>query len=352
MREKQNEITLYRKYRPYTFQEVIGQEHITKTLESALKVGNFAHAYLFIGTHGTGKTSVARIFARELGCSENDLYEIDAASNRGIDDIRELRNSVRNLPFDSKYKVYIIDEAHMLTKEAFNALLKTLEEPPSFVVFILATTEFDKLPTTIVSRCQSFSFRKPSQNVLRDVSLVIAQREGYKIDPSAAELIAILGDGSFRDTLGVLQKVISISSDKKITIEEVELITGAPPRTLVNNFILTISENKLDEGLLIINKAVENNINIKIFLKLILAKLRFILLLRFMKKEMENDIKKDIDQNDFAFLKEMSNSTNTQLSSTTLLLFLDAYSKLDFSYIPQLPLELALIDIINKQEKN
>lgn len=352
MQKEQNEITLYRKYRPYTFQEVIGQEHITKTLESALKLGNFAHAYLFVGTHGTGKTSVARIFARELGCSENDLYEIDAASNRGIDDIRELRSSVQNLPFGSKYKVYIIDEAHMLTKDAFNALLKTLEEPPSFVVFILATTEPEKLPSTIVSRCQSFSFRKPSQNVLKDVSLNIAKKEGYKIDLSAAELIAILGDGSFRDTLGVLQKVISISTDKKITIEEIELITGAPPRALVNNFILAIAENKLDEGLLIINKAVENNINIKIFLKLILAKLRFILLLRFAKKEMENDIKKDIDQNDFKFLKDMSDIKNTQISSATLSVLLDAYSKLDFSYIAQLPLELALIDLVKKQSKD
>ena len=343
------ETTLYRKYRPQTFKEVIGQDHVVKTLESALKLDNFAHAYLFAGTRGTGKTSIARIFSHELGCTENDIYEIDAASNRGIDDIRELRDSVQTLPFDSKYKVYIIDEVHMLTKEAFNALLKTLEEPPAHVLFILATTESEKLPSTVVSRCQGFTFKKPSQNVLKEVSLNIAKKEGYTLDSSAAQLIAILGDGSFRDTLGMLQKVISTSADKKITAEEVETITGAPSRTLVNNFITAIAEEKLDAGLETVNKAAENNINMKIFLKLILAKLRFIILLRFA-KDMEEDIKNEIDEDDFKFLKKMSDPKNTKLSSVTLSEFLEAYSKLDFAYITQLPLELALIKLLGEKE--
>ena len=157
-----SDVALYRKYRPETFAQVIGQEPVIKALQGALSSDSLAHAYLFSGSRGTGKTSIARIFARELGSSENDTYEIDAASNRGIDDIRALRDAVRTLPFDSKYKVYIIDEVHMLTKEAFNALLKTLEEPPRHVIFILATTEEEKLPETIVSRCQSFRFKKPS----------------------------------------------------------------------------------------------------------------------------------------------------------------------------------------------
>ena len=147
---------LYRKYRPENFDEVLGQDHIVTTLSESLKLGNVAHAYLFSGGRGTGKTTMARILARAVNCSENDLYEIDAASNRGIDDIRELREAVNTLPFESPYKVYIIDEVHMLTKEAFNALLKTLEEPPAHALFILATTEMDKLPETIVSRCQTF----------------------------------------------------------------------------------------------------------------------------------------------------------------------------------------------------
>ena len=344
------ETTLYRKYRPQTFKEVIGQDHVVKTLESALKLGNFAHAYLFAGSRGTGKTSVARIFSHELGCTGNDIYEIDAASNRGIDDIRELRDSVQTLPFDSKYKVYIIDEVHMLTKEAFNALLKTLEEPPAHVIFILATTESEKLPSTVISRCQGFTFKKPSQNTLKDVSLNIAKKEGYTLDPSAAQLIAILGDGSFRDTLGILQKVISTSADKKITAEEVETITGAPSRALVDDFITAIAEDKLDAGLATVNKAVENNINMKMFLKLILAKFRFILLLRFA-KDMEADIKNEIDEDDFKFLKKMSDPQNTKLSSATLSELLVAYSKLDFAYITQLPLELALIKLLGQQEE-
>ncbi len=237
-----------------------------------------------------------------------------------------------------------------MTKEAFNALLKTLEEPPAHVIFILATTEQDKLPGTVVSRCQSFVFRKPSQNILKDVTLNISKKEGYKIDPSAAQLIAILGDGSFRDTLGMIQKVISTSVDKKITAEEVEMITGAPPRDLVNNFIVAIAENNLDAGLAAINKAAKNNINMKIFLKLILAKFRFILLLCFA-KEMESEIKKEVDEDDFNFFKKMKDSKSAKLSAATLSKLLDVHLKLDFAYIAQLPLELALIEILTDENK-
>ena len=216
-----NEIALYRKYRPQNFKDVLGQENIVKVLEGSIALGNISHSYLFAGSRGTGKTSVARIFAKAIGCSDNDLYEIDAASNRGIDDIRELREAVNTLPFESPYKVYIIDEVHMLTKEAFNALLKTLEEPPKHIVFILATTEIEKLPETIVSRCQVFSFKKPSQKILKELVLNLAKKEGFKIESSSADLIAILGDGSFRDTQGILQKILSFSKDKKISAEEI-----------------------------------------------------------------------------------------------------------------------------------
>ena len=186
-----SEIALYRKYRPSSFDDVLGQEHIVKVLKGALKLGNIAHAYLFFGTRGTGKTSVARIMAQELKTSDADIYEIDAASNRGIDDIRELRDSVRTLPFNSDYKVYIIDEVHMLTKEAFNALLKTLEEPPKHVIFILATTELDKVPETIISRCQTFTFKKPTLSVLKDLVLSVSKKENFTLDNAGAELIYI-----------------------------------------------------------------------------------------------------------------------------------------------------------------
>ncbi|TSD02465.1 MAG: DNA polymerase III subunit gamma/tau [Parcubacteria group bacterium Athens0714_24] len=165
---------LYRKYRPKNFDEVLGQDHIVGILKNAVKLGRISHAYLFSGPRGTGKTSVARILAKEAGCSEMDLIEIDAASSRGIDEIRSLREAVNFVPLQGKIKVYIIDEVHMLTKEAFNALLKTLEEPPSHVIFILATTELEKVPETIVSRCQSFSFYKIPENVLRKFIFNIA----------------------------------------------------------------------------------------------------------------------------------------------------------------------------------
>src|SRR5665647_129786 len=189
-----HDLALYRKYRPKNWKEVLGQDHIIKVLESSVESNKVSHAYLFVGSRGTGKTSVARIFASEIGVSANDMYEIDAASNRGIDDIRELRDGARVLPFDSKYKVYIIDEVHMLSKDAWGALLKTLEEPPKHVIFILATTELQKVPDTIVSRCQVFTFRKPTDSILTSVVTNVAKKEGFELDAGSAELLAILAD--------------------------------------------------------------------------------------------------------------------------------------------------------------
>lgn len=341
------ETALYRKYRPAKFKEVLGQDHIVNILSGAINLGNISHAYLFSGTRGTGKTSVARIFANEIGTTLNDLYEIDAASNRGIDDIRELREAVNIMPFESKYKVYIIDEAHMLTKEAFNALLKTLEEPPSHAIFVLATTEVHKLPDTIISRCQTYDFKKPSQAILREHVLDIAKREGFKLDSSSAELIAILADGSFRDALGILQKVVSASKGKKIDSKEVEKVTGAPSGEMVNNVIEAISEGKLNKGLKAVGKAVENNIDMSIFLKLILHKVRLVLLLRYA-KDMEKDIKEDLSKEDFDFLSKLAKEMN--VNSKVLEILLDAYQQTKYSYISQLPLELALVKLIKQDD--
>src|SRR6056297_1967272 len=169
---------LYRKYRPESFADVRDQDHIVSALEGAIKKGEIPHALLFSGTRGTGKTTLARIFAKAIGTSDMDLYEIDAASNRGIDDVRELKEAVHTLPYESEKKVYIIDEVHMLTKEAFNALLKTLEEPPEHVVFILATTEEEKLLDTILSRCQVFRLHSPSREVLQQTVISVAKEEG------------------------------------------------------------------------------------------------------------------------------------------------------------------------------
>jgi DNA polymerase III subunit gamma/tau len=345
------ETALYRKYRPKNFSEVIGQDHIINVLEGALREGSIAHAYLFSGSRGTGKTSVARILAREIGTSDNDLYEIDAASNRGIDDIRELREAVTVLPFDSRFKVYIIDEVHMMTREAFNALLKTLEEPPKHAVFMLATTEFEKLPETIVSRCQGFTFKKPSQRILKDAVNAIAKKEGFLLEAASADLIAMLGDGSFRDATGILQKVISSSADRKVSISEVEAVTGAPRGRLINDFISAIEGADIKSGLKAIHDAVENNADMKVFLKLILHKARSVMLIKYA-PDMEKIISNQFGEEDFIFLKALAGKKDGKIGPMELKALLDAYDDVGRAYIPQLPLELALIKIItnNRQQ--
>ncbi|OGI88906.1 DNA polymerase III, subunit gamma and tau, partial [Candidatus Nomurabacteria bacterium RIFCSPLOWO2_01_FULL_41_21] len=291
-----HELALYRKYRPQTFAEVLGQEHIVSVLESSVREHKVSHAYLFVGSRGTGKTSVARIFAKEIGVSANDMYEIDAASNRGIDDIRELRDGVRVLPFDSKYKVYIIDEVHMLSKDAWGALLKTLEEPPKHVIFIMATTEFHKVPETIISRCQVFIFKKGNEKFLKDIVEDVAKKEGFELEKGTSELLAVLADGSFRDALGVLQKVLNFTKGKKVQKGDVEKITGAPKTTLVNNFITAIAHKDLERGLKIVGEASAENLDMKLFLKLIILKFRMAIILRYapkLEEEMNNDLSED-----------------------------------------------------------
>lgn len=344
-----SEVSLYRKYRPEEFSDVIGQDHIVDVLKASLKSGKVAHAYLFSGSRGTGKTSVARIIARELKTSENDLYEIDAASNRGVENVRELRESVRSLPFDSKFKVYILDEVHMLTKEAFNALLKTLEEPPAHVIFILATTELEKVPETIVSRCQTFVFKKPTDAILKKLATDIAKKEGYKLDAGSAELIALLGDGSFRDTHGILQKILSFSSGKNISIEEVEKVTGAPSRALVHDVIESFANQDIEKGLTAIQKANEQNVDMRVFLKLILHLFRAVLLMR-VAPGMKKEVSEMLSETDQSFVAKMLTSGSTALSSKTLQLLLEAYQQTRFAFIAELPLELVLVKVLKEQE--
>ncbi len=345
-----HDLALYRKYRPKTFKEVLGQDHIVKVLESSVDTGKVSHAYLFVGSRGTGKTSVARIFAKQIGVSENDIYEIDAASNRGIEDMRELRDGVRVLPFDSKYKVYIIDEVHMLSKDAWGAFLKTLEEPPKHVIFILATTELHKVPDTIVSRCQVFTFRKPSDAILKNLVLDNAEKEGFELDNGSAELIAILGDGSFRDTQGMLQKVLNFSKNKKIKREDVEKITGAPKTILVNDFISAIAEKKLEEGIMAVRKASSENLDMKLYLKLIIQKFRMAIILKYAPK-LETEMTGDLSGEDLEFLKGLvKEDKEGNLRSPALSMLLEAYQDIDRAFVSELPLELALIKILSKSE--
>jgi DNA polymerase-3 subunit gamma/tau len=346
-----SETALYRKYRPSNFKEVLGQDHIVKVLKNSIELGNLAHAYIFAGSRGTGKTSVARIFAHEIGTSVNDITEIDAASNNGVDEIRALNEAVSTLPFDSKYKVYILDEAHMLSKGAWNALLKTLEEPPAHVIFIMATTETEKIPETVVSRCQTFSFKKPTQKILKEVAVNIAKKEGFTLEPASADLIALLGDGSFRDTQSVLQKIIGSSKDKKITLEEVELVTGAPKGELVNDFIRSIDENNLELGLGAISKASEANLDMLLYFKLVLHKMRTILLLRNLKSA-EDSIREEMTDKDFTFLKNLAEKKPSKINSDILLTLLNHYDLVAKAYMPEMVLELALSKIIISPTKD
>ncbi len=241
---------LARKWRPQTFEEVVGQEPITRTLQNALAAGRVAHAFLFSGPRGVGKTSVARILAKALNCeagptphpdntcqmcreitngSSLDVLEIDGASNRGIDEVRDLREKIKYLPTQGKYRVYIIDEVHMLTKEAFNALLKTLEEPPAHAVFILATTEVHKVPVTILSRCQRYDFRRIPTGLIQAHLAKLAQQEGWQIDPEGLALVARAAEGGLRDAQGFLDQVVTFGGEG-VGVEEIARILGVTDR--------------------------------------------------------------------------------------------------------------------------
>ncbi len=334
---------LYRKYRPHQFSDVVGQDHVVKVLEAESKSGEISHAYLFAGTRGTGKTSVARIFADAIGTSKNDIYEIDAASNTSVEDIRALNESVFTLPFESKYKVYILDEVHMLSKSASNALLKTLEEPPSHVVFILATTETHKIPETVLSRCEVYTFKKPNQEVLKKVVVSVAKKEGYTIDDASAELVALLGDGSFRDAYGILQKILAYSKNKTISEDEVRLVTGAPAIELVHSIVSAIANKDLTLGLETVKKATSQNIDMSVFLKLILHTTRAVMLVRF---GAGNIVKDDLSEKEFTFVSDTAKKSPESFSSGTLVELLTAYEQTSGAYISSLPLELALVNII------
>lgn len=277
--------TLYRKYRPKNFDEVIGQDIIITTIKNAIKNNKINHAYIFSGPRGTGKTSTAKIIAKTVNCLnlENlkpcnkcvnctqinnkqsiDIIEIDAASNNGVDEIRKLRNNVNLVPSTGKYKIYIIDEVHMLTIGAFNALLKTLEEPPAHVIFILATTELYKIPVTILSRCQKFEFKKISINKIKQKLQEIINLENISIDEEAITEIARLADGGMRDALSILDQVVAYS-ENKITVKDVHEINGTIPQDELKHFIKYIALKKYNE---IFNMIDEYDNNGKNFVKL------------------------------------------------------------------------------------
>ena len=281
-----NYIALYRKYRPQTFEEVVEQDTIVKILRQALKQNKIAHAYLFAGPKGSGKTTVARIFAKGLNCINGptdapcmkckncisitngtnlDVLEIDAASNRGIDEIRDLKEKVYYVPVASKYKVYIIDEAHMLTMQAFNALLKTLEEPPSNVVFILATTEPDKIPSTIVSRCERFYFKPISAQGLFNKIKDVATQEKVEISDGAALLISKFSSGSLRNALSILDQAITMYGEK-IDEDGIRSLLDVPNENIFTDYLYALLKNDTNAIINILNMVKEGGRDPKIFI--------------------------------------------------------------------------------------
>ena len=295
---------LYRKYRPVTFSDVVGQEHITETLKNELAEGKTVHAYLFTGTRGTGKTSCAKILARAINCNSHtngdpclecascksiesgentDIVEIDAASNNGVDNIRELRELIGFAPANSKYRVYIIDEVHMLSLGAFNALLKTLEEPPAHVVFILATTEVHKLPATILSRCQRFDFKRISSEKIAERMKFIAEKEGLTITDDAATLIAASADGGMRDALSILD--LCASSSKDIDEAIVESVCAMAGNEYLLELASCIKSQNTEQALLLIDKLHKSSVDMLRLLSELTSHFRDLMIVKTVKTE-------------------------------------------------------------------
>ncbi len=287
-----------RKYRPKTFEEIIGQESVVKTLKNAIKFGRIANAYIFAGSRGLGKTTISRILTKCLNCEtgitekpcgkcENcleidkgsfpDMYEIDAASNRGIDDIRNIKENVSYAPIKGRYKVYIVDEAHMLTREAFNALLKTLEEPPPHNIFILATTELHKIPDTIRSRCQTFIFKPPNKSQIVEYLKRICEKEELDYEEKALEILADASEGGMRDSASLLDQA-TVFSEGKITVESVEKMLGFIPNSIIDKFLMSLKENKIKDLILLVEKIEKSGYDLNIFWKQIVDKIQGIMI--------------------------------------------------------------------------
>ena len=291
---------LYRRWRSRTFAEIIGQDHVTHTLLNALRAGRIAHAYLFSGPRGTGKTTTARVLAKAVNCLDPregepcnqcaictsmnesralDLIEIDAASNRGIDEMRDLRDKIGFSPSECRFKVYVIDEVHMLTNEAFNALLKTLEEPPPHAIFVLATTEPHKIPLTVLSRCQRFDFRRVTLADLQRKLRTIAASENIRIDPAALEAIARYATGSFRDAESLLDQLVS-SGAETVTLEDLRRVLGSAPEELLASIIRAVAERDAGAALRLVNEALDQGAEPRQLTRELLEWLRVLILVK------------------------------------------------------------------------
>jgi DNA polymerase-3 subunit gamma/tau len=357
----------YRKYRPQRFSEFVGQNHVVKTLTNAISMGMISHAYLFSGSRGSGKTTLARIFAKAVNCKNRkegefepccqcnscieiqegrsiDLIEIDAASHRGIDEVRELRDTIRFVPTKSKYKVYIIDEAHQLTKEAANALLKTLEEPPPFVIFILATTEPHKMIPTILSRCQRFDFYKLRMSEILEKLEMIAKNEKINIQKEALVEISRLASGSMRDAESLLDQVFALYGQREIRVEDIRNLLGLVPIQLAIEFFDFLIKKDAKGGINFLNEIGEKGIDLEEFAKSLIDYLRKVLIFKITNST-DDEIFSDLSKEELERLKEQSQKIEEANLKKIISLFLDAQNKMRFSPILQLPLELAIVEV-------
>ncbi|MBI4836815.1 MAG: DNA polymerase III subunit gamma/tau [Candidatus Portnoybacteria bacterium] len=387
-----SELVLYRKYRPRSFAEFVGQEHVVKTLTNALALEKVAHAYLFAGPRGIGKTTIARIFAKAVNCGLRqqpttnnqqptkkelevgggklevsssfepcnkcsacleigagrslDLIEIDAASNRGIDEIRELRDGIKFSPTRLKYKVFIIDEVHQLTKEAFNALLKTLEEPPSHALFILATTELHKVPETIVSRCQHFNFYKLTIGKIVERLAQIAKLEGIKIEKQALDLIALNADGAMRDAESLLGQIMamSIGRDKNITLEEVKTLLGTVDASAVVEMINYLAVKDMQKAITFVNKISAEGYDLGQFAKSLTSYLRKTMILK-VDAEMAELAAPELTEEQRKIILEHGQKFSYEELNKLIRLFIRAEYEIKSAVFPQLPLELVIVEV-------
>ncbi len=365
-------LVLYRKYRPQTFGNIIGQEHVTKTIANEIKSGQAAHAYLFSGPRGCGKTTTARVIAKAVNCLNRkkdeaepcgecancleiqsgraiDLVEIDAASHRGIDDIRELREGIKFSPNKLKYKVFIIDECHQLSKDAANALLKTLEEPPAHAIFILATTELHKILPTILSRCQRFDFRKLSLPELAGRLQKLADNEKIKIEKAALELVALTAGGSVRDAESLLGQVITAGGKKKteIAAQDVRDLLGISETKSIGEFVEFLAKKDAAGAISHLNDVAQRGYDIAEYGKSVLNYLRQALILAIINpKTAQNDnfMITGLTNEEFEILRTQTTTMGEPTIKKAIEIFLDAQGKIKYSPIPQLPLEIAIVE--------
>lgn len=362
-------LAIYRKYRPATFNEVLGQELIVQILKEAAKSDKLAHAYLFAGPRGTGKTTTARIIAKIANCKKRasdaafkkhgnpcnecamcksidegrnfDVIEIDAASNRGIDEIRNLKETIRVSPVSGGFRIFIIDESHMLTKEAFNALLKTLEEPPAYVIIILATTEVEKIPMTISSRAQQFHFHRVTLKQIFEKLSRIASEEKINVSREALELIASSAEGSFRDAESLLDQLIS-SGNKEIVLEDVEKIIGKVGFDKLSEFSEFLITKNLDRALETLSQIEDAGYNLTQFTKDALIYLRRVAALKYspgIKEMMKNELMEDHLSKCIEHAKLFRDEHLNLINS-----LIQAYSQMRYSQFPIIPLEVAIVE--------